>query len=190
MEIPPEAFLAVYAGNIGRASGVEVCLEAFQYISSNDDIYLLIAGEGSQLNACRELATKIGINRIKFHSPWLLSETSAVLSAADCLLLPTQGRQSLASVPSKMISYLSAARPIIALSLAQSETFRTIEKAGCGRVLPPGAPAQLAEALCDFHALPRSERERMGQAGREYALTTFSAAVCLPRVMTIIEESV
>ncbi len=110
-------------------------------------MYLLIAGEGSQLNACKKMVILKGINRIKFYSPWPADETSAVLSAADCLLLPTQGQQSLASVPSKMISYLFAAKPIVALSLYHSETAQIIKKAGCGLVLPPAAPKQLANAL-------------------------------------------
>ena len=183
--IPPQAYVAAYAGNIGRASRVETCLETFQFLKSNEGIYLLIAGEGSQLNACKELAVKFGINRIKFYSPWPESETSAVLSAADCLLLPTQGRQSLASVPSKMISYMFAARPIIAMSHPHSETSRTIERAGCGRILPPAAPEQLAIVLREFQALPRTDRERMGKSGRAFALAHFSAKVCLPRIMTI-----
>ena len=187
--IPSQAFVAVYAGNIGRASGVETCLEAFQFLTLNEDIYLLIAGEGSQLNACRELAAKIGINRIKIYSPWPESETSTVLSAADCLLLPTLGQQSLASVPSKMISYMYAARPIIAMSLPQSETSQTIQQADCGRVLPPAAAEQLAATLSEFQAMTEAERNRMGRSGREYALAHFSANVCLPRILAVLERS-
>ncbi len=88
-----------------------------------------------------------------------------------------------------MISYLFAARPIIAMSLPQSETTSTIEKAGCGRVLPPAASEQLAAVLCEFQALPQTERDRMGHSGRAFALAYFSAKVCLPRILTILEEA-
>ena len=189
LNIPERAFLCLYAGNVGRASGVGTCIEAFHFLKRHGDMYLLIAGEGSQLNACKKMVILKGINRIKFYSPWPADETSAVLSAADCLLLPTQGQQSLASVPSKMISYLFAAKPIVALSLYHSETAQIIKKAGCGLVLPPAAPKQLANALVKLRALPRDIRNCMGQSGKTFAINHFSSNVCLPRIRTILKAS-
>jgi glycosyltransferase involved in cell wall biosynthesis len=142
------------------------------------------------LEACKKMAVQMAVNRIKFYSPWPVDETSAVLSAADCLLLPTQGRQSLTSVPSKMISYLFAAKPIVSLSLSHSETARTIEKACCGLVLPPANPKQLADALIELCALPHNIRDRMGQSGKRFAVTHFSSDICLPRIRAILEASV
>ena len=54
--------------------------------------------------------------RIRFYSPWPAAETSPALSAADILILPTQGRQSSASIPSKLIAYMLASRPVLALA--------------------------------------------------------------------------
>ena len=186
LTIPERAFLCLYAGNVGRASGVGTCIEAFHFLKQHEDMYLLIAGEGSQLSACKAMVIQKGISRIKFYSPWPMEETSAVLSAADCLLLPTQGQQSLVSVPSKMISYLFAAKPIVALSLDHSETAQIIKKAGCGLVRPPAVPGQLADALVKLRKLPRDRRNRMGQSGKTFALNHFSSNVCLPRIRTIL----
>jgi glycosyltransferase involved in cell wall biosynthesis len=149
----------------------------------------VIAGEGSRLAPCRELAERLGRDRIIIHSPWPLDETSLVLQTADVLVLPTRGSQSLASVPSKLISYMLAARPIIALAMPQSDIARIIEESGCGWVILPDQPELLAAQLRAVVAVDSLERNRRGQAGRKYALQNLTSEVCLPQVISILENS-
>jgi len=186
LNIPEQSFLCIYAGNIGSASGIETCIKAYKHLNLEKDIYLLIAGGGSQLMPSKSLASQINPDRIKFLSPWPASKTSAVLSAADCFLLPTQGRQSLASVPSKMISYLFAGKPIISGCLAQSETAYTIRESNCGIVVNPSDPEGLAEAIIRMRSMPLRDRERMGQSGKRFAVTFYSSNICLPRIESIL----
>ena len=72
---------------------------------------------------------------IFFHTPWLKEETAQVLKTPDVLILPTRGNQSAASVPSKLISYLFAAKPVIALANEDSDVADVIRKANCGWVM-------------------------------------------------------
>jgi colanic acid biosynthesis glycosyl transferase WcaI len=187
--IPEDSFVCVYAGNIGMASGVDTCIEAFNYIKPTENICLLIAGEGSQLMACQALANHVDTDRIKILSPWPTQKTTAVLSTADCFLLPTQGKQSLASVPSKLISYLFAGKPIISGSLPQSETAKTVIKARCGVVVNPSDPEGLAAAISTMSALPNNERKRMGVYGKMFAHMHFSSKACLPHIDDIIRNA-
>lgn len=178
--IDPDAFLVVYAGNIGRAAGVEQVIEALRNLDSDSPVHLLIAGEGSELEACRRLAASVAPGRVHFLSPW---HGVGPLAAADVFVLPTAGEQSLASVPSKLITYLLAGRPVIATALAGSATAAAVAEAGAGWVvLPDDAPA-LASRLSDAAASSPAERARMGEEGRRYALARFTRDACAPRVL-------
>jgi glycosyltransferase involved in cell wall biosynthesis len=42
--------------------------------------------------------------------------------------------------------------------------------------VPPGNPKALAEAIAELLSLPREERQRMGAAGREFAVRELNAA--------------
>ena len=185
--IPATASVALYGGNIGIAAGVETVVESFRGLLDVPDLYLVIAGEGSQLGTCRELAQQLNHPRIVFHTPWPNTETSVVLSAADVLILPTRGQQSLASIPSKLITYMLAARPIIALALPGSDLAATIERSRCGWWLEPDQPTQLAECIKAVTSLSLDERRGYGESGREYALQNLSRAICLPRIVNLIE---
>ena len=184
--IEDDALLLVYGGNIGVAAGVETVIEALAQVPAMTDLRLVIAGEGSRLQANRDLAQQLGEQRVLFHTPWAKAETSAVLRAADVLVLPTRGSQSVASVPSKLISYLLTARPVLALVLPESEIAHIIEQSGCGWVIPPDRPDLLAAQLHKIASLDRAARADMGQAGRVYALQHLTQEACLPRVVDLI----
>lgn len=189
LSLPEECFLAVYGGNIGVAANVEAVVESFGQLSDADRFHLLIAGSGSQLEACRALASENTLGNVSFYSPWPKEDTSAVLRSANVLILPTQGEQSLASVPSKLISYMLAARPIIAIVQDESETAQITRASGCGWVVPPGDSAAFLSCLRKARELDAAEAERMGQAGRAYALEHYSQDACVPRVVDIIERT-
>lgn len=182
-------FLLAYGGNIGMAAGIETLIEAARYLATHKQVRLLFAGEGSHLHICRDLAKRLPERRIVFHSPWEPEETSEVLRAADLLVLPTRGGQSLASVPSKLIYYMLAARPILALALKGSDVAGIVERARCGWVVEPDQPHLLVTQIKNVYALSREELNARGQAGRDYALKNLTKEICLPRVIDILETA-
>lgn len=187
--IPADAFLLVYSGNIGVAAGVETVIEAVACLPQDDPICLLIAGDGSNLSLCRSLAKKISGGRMFFHSPYPVEDTAGVLAAADVLVLPTRGKQSLASVPSKLIWYMLASRPVIALAVPQSDLAKIVEESNCGWTSEPDAPESLAARIREVMSSDTAELQRRGELGREFAMRNFTRDVCLQRVVEIIEDS-
>lgn len=183
-----DAFLLVYGGNVGVSASVETVVEAFRHLDeAPEDFHLLVAGEGASLDHCMRLAVKLAPRRVHFEHPW--TDTSGVLSAADAFVLPTRAAQSAASVPSKLISYLLAERPVIAAALSDSETAAVVDASGAGVVVEPDDPTVLAEAITAMARRPADERRRMGRAGRVWAMANVTSEICLPRLIAIVEEA-
>jgi colanic acid biosynthesis glycosyl transferase WcaI len=185
--IPRDAFLLTFGGNVGVAASVETVIETFRHLDDWPDIHLLVAGDGASLDDCRRLAAEIAPLRIHFQTVWI--NTMEVLHAADAVVLPTRGAQSAASVPSKLISYLLAARPVIAVALADSDTAAVIHASGAGVVVEPDDPKALAAAIGAMAQRTREERQRMGKTGRAWAMTNVTPEVCLPRIIDIMESA-
>jgi len=185
--IPHDAFLLVYGGNVGVSASVETVIEAFRYLGDAPEIHLLVAGEGASLDGCMRLAADIAPRRIHFEHPW--TGTAGVLHAADAFVLPTRAAQSAASVPSKLISYLFAGRPVIAAALKDSDTAAVIAASGAGVVIEPDDPKALAAAIRAMARRPPEERQRMGSAGRAWAMANVTAEACLPRLTAIVENA-
>lgn len=186
--VPQDAFVILYGGNVGAAAGVDTIIRAFSQLQDAENLYLIIAGEGSSIPSCRELAQQLSCQRVLFHSPWAKDETSMTLASADLLILPTRGLQSMASVPSKLISYMLAARAVIASALPHSELAEMIESSQVGWVVEPDRPELLADLIRAAMTMEKVELQRKGQLGRAYALEKLTREVCLPRVIDLLEN--
>ena len=186
--IPDHAFLVMYGGNIGAACGLDTVIQAFGNLGVEPDIYLLVAGSGSKLLDWRALADQIGNPRVRFHSPWLASETSSILAAADLFILPTCGDQSLSSVPSKLITYMLAGRPVLCCAAEDSDVAQTVRAAACGWTIPADDAGAIARMLAVLSREPAHELRRFGEQGRAYALRHMTRAANLPRLLDLIQS--
>jgi hypothetical protein len=185
--VPAEAFLITYGGNVGAAAGLERVIEAFRDPDLNPNIHLLVVGSGTALESCRRQAASVAPHRVHFQPEW--PQSMDVLHAADAVVLPTQGDQSAASVPSKLVSYLFSARPVIALVRDDSATADMVREAACGVVIPAGDSGAFTASANAMAAMPADERRRMGAAGRAWSLRNVTRDVCLPPLLDLIEKT-
>lgn len=183
--IQENAFVLVYGGNIGTAAGVDRLLKSLKGINHHRELVFIIAGAGSQLEACRKTAKEIKNIRVVIHSPWESEDTSKVLSAADVLVLPTAGEQSHVSVPSKMIPYLLSSRPVLVLALPESAVAQMIDQAGCGWVIRAGDNEAVVRKIEELASIPRADLFVMGKRGREYVLENMASEACLGKIINI-----
>ena len=112
-----------------------------------------------------------------------------MLQMADVLLLPTKGKQSLNSIPSKLIAYFLSGRPVIAAVLPESDTGMAVLRSGAGWVVDPDSVDLMAEAIVAASGQATESLSQMGSAGREYAIQNFTRESNLPRVIHIVEQA-
>jgi glycosyltransferase involved in cell wall biosynthesis len=187
--IEPGAFLVVFAGNVTAACGIEGVIEAVAKVGEGLGIRMMVAGSGSALESCRGVTERLKSRSVDFGGTFQASETLTILGAGDILILPTQGDQSLVSMPSKLISYMMSGRPVLAIARRESDIARAVMEAGCGWVVEPGDPAALQRQLEMAAGIERSELTRMGALGREYVLAHFSTEACLPKLAALMEKA-
>jgi colanic acid biosynthesis glycosyl transferase WcaI len=187
--IGTDTFLIVFAGNIAASCGIESVISVVSKLGDKSQAHLVIAGSGSALESCQRVAGQYKSGRVKFSGPFLANEDLLILSAGDILILPTQGDQSLLSMPSKLISYMMSGRPVLATARRESDLAKIVNEAGCGWLVEPGDSEALAQHLDTIAAMERTELTRMGSLGRQYALTHFSPEACLPKLVAIIENA-
>jgi colanic acid biosynthesis glycosyl transferase WcaI len=95
-----------------------------------------------------------------------------MLASADVLLVVLENDASRYSVPSKVLNYFCAGRPVLALLPPDNAVANMIEAAGAGLVVAPGDANAAANALRSLLSCPAT-RDRMGNAARRYAERTF-----------------
>ncbi len=176
--IGPGTFVALYAGTIGYVSGAEVLIETATQLAARKDILILCVGEGPVKDRLVSAAAQAGLGNIHFlpfQPACVLDMVQATADVGLVTLLPEAGKSS---VPSKVLGYLAAGRPVIASVAADSETAEMIRSAGCGvvtRCMDPGDLADAIVALADDVLV----REKYGRSGRAYFERVFDRPGCV-----------
>lgn len=183
-----DRLVLLYAGNISRASGIVDFLEAHGEWIEQSRWRLVIAGHGSELQACGDLIRSQSWSFTSLHSPWAHSDTPQLFGAADACLLPTAGEQALASVPSKLLSYWKYKKPVVALVRPGSETEHVIRQASGGWVVAPDQPSALQSLLDQLGSDP-NRLQLAGIAGLHHAATEFDGPRRVAELAHLIETA-
>jgi glycosyltransferase involved in cell wall biosynthesis len=112
-----------------------------------------------------------------------------MLGAADVLLAVLEEDASRYSVPSKVLNYLCAGRPILALLPADNAVASIANASGAAIVVPPGDGAAAQRALERLLKDP-GLRNRMGLAARRYAEETFDIAAIADQFEAVLTSAV
>ena len=169
----PVRFL--YTGNVGYTQGLETLFEAGRLVS--DGVELTIAGGGNGLEAARQAARGAAtfvplVSRVEY---------PALLASADALVVVQRAVAANANLPSKIASYLASGRPIVASIGLDTPAAELLHASGGALIVPPGAPALLAEAMTRIRD-DASLRASLGRRGRAYAEEQLSKERVLPRL--------
>jgi glycosyltransferase involved in cell wall biosynthesis len=107
-------------------------LEAALLLKDDNNVIFVIIGEGLKKFDLVRKAHSLGVENVKFLPFLPYEDVPYTLSAGDVLLVPLDKEKTHLSVPSKLYSYISTGRPILALADRTSEVARIVEEAECG----------------------------------------------------------
>lgn len=161
-----DRFLVTFAGTLGIAQALPAVLEAAERLR-DEPVTFAFVGEGPVKDTLVRRARFRGLDNVVFHPQVPLDEVPAVLAGSDALLVPLSGHPTFADfVPSKMVDYMAAGRPVILSAVGESA--RILERAGGGVAIPPEDPEALAEAVRWLREAPDAAAA-MGEHGRAFA---------------------
>jgi colanic acid biosynthesis glycosyl transferase WcaI len=165
-------FLVCYAGTMGMAHGLETLLETASLLRQNPEVLFLLVGEGAEKERIKTLAQSRGLANVRFLDQQPREKIPAFISASDaCLVLLKKAEIFKTVIPTKMLEFMSSARPVI-LGV-EGEARKIVEEAGAGLAIEPENAEALACAIRQLaanHELARA----LGQKGREYVLRHFA----------------
>ena len=165
-------FVALYAGILGIAQGLDILIEVAKRLTDHPDIQIVMIGDGPSRG---DLVTAISKNKLS--NVMLLPEKPrdqipAYLSAADVALIPLRDIEIFkGALPSKLFDAWSCQRPVI-LSV-DGEARQLLEHAEAGLFVPPENPGKMTSAILKLKSL-ESLREAMGIRGRQLTISNFS----------------
>ena len=162
-----EDFLAIYSGNLGVKQGLDVLVEAASLVKERR-VQIVICGQGATRE---ELAAEIARRRLSNLRLLPLQDDEAyreMMTDADVCLITQQAGTGQFFFPSKLLSALAFAKPVLAVADADSELALAVDEGGFGLRVLTEQPEELAAALDGVAGLAAEERRQMGEAGQRF----------------------
>ena len=161
-----EAFLAVYAGNLGVKQGLDVLIEAARLLR-NRQIQIVICGDGAQREVLAEQARRLELPNVTMLPLQQGADYISLLEDADLCFITQQSGSGNSFFPSKLLGLLAQSKPVITVADPESELAEAAIAGGFGLNIPPGRPQEVAAVLDEVAGDP-ARLQAFGAAGRIY----------------------
>ena len=184
-----DKFLVCYIGTMGMAHGLETLLDAAAHLLRHKpEIMFLLVGEGAEKARIQSLAVSRGLMNIRFLDQQPREQIPGFISASDaCLVLLKKTDVFKTVIPTKMLEFMSCARPVILAVEGQAR--QIVEEAHAGIVIEPENADALAQAIAQLSD-NRGLGIELGQNGRQHIVQHLSRCETAKKFAAVLQELV
>ena len=182
-------FVFLYCGTLGLKHDPSLLLRLAEHYRAEPGVRVVVVSDGLGAEWLKREAAAKGLENLSVLGYQPYDALPNVLASADVLVVVLERDAGIFSVPSKVLGYLCAGRPVLGAVPADNLAARIINTAGAGRVTPPdNADALLAAA--DELRLDTDLRESMGLGARAYAEREFDIEAIASRFERVMDAAV
>ena len=188
--VPADAFVVLFAGNLGNFQGLDALVEAAQLLAARRDIQFVFMGSGLARERLERAAGDLVGETIHFvgqRSVSVARDTMAISGIGVVSLLPGVCR---VAYPSKLMTYVASGCPVLAVVEPDSSVAADVADGQLGYVCGGQTPRAIATAI--EHAC--NDRARWNAAGRaalcDRAEARFGRATALAKWAQLLEAQI
>ncbi|MCM1992503.1 glycosyltransferase family 4 protein [Oceanirhabdus seepicola] len=161
-----EKFFVGYAGTHGLAQGLDSVIEAARLIKDNDDIRIVLIGDGAEKKKLMEMVEEYKLDNVIFVPIQPKKHMPKIVASMDVTLIPLKKKDIFkGALPSKMFEALVSEIPVI-LGV-EGEAERLINNAHAGIPVEPENSEEMAAAILKLYN-DRALLKSMGKNGKKY----------------------
>lgn len=170
--IPEEACVFLFGGNMGRPQYIDFLCEVIMECKHEKEMYFLFIGRGTDRYKLEQTIKEYSINNALVIENLPRTEYEQITKECDVGLIVLDPRFSIPNYPSRILSYMEYAKPVLAATDKVTDLKELIEEADCGEWVWSGDVQSLinkAKEMSKSKRLPT-----MGANGRRYLEDKFN----------------
>jgi colanic acid biosynthesis glycosyl transferase WcaI len=181
-----DKFCFMYSGTLGMKHRPELLLSLAKHLAITREAILIVNAAGAGADWLREQTKDLrpDVFRLQPFQPY--EQLSEVMGTADVLIALLDSDAGKFAVPSKTLTYLCAARPILMAAPDVNQAAKVIRNAKAGLVVSPDSPKDFVAAARKFIDRP-DERVAHAKQARAYAERHFNIGYIADRFMSLMQ---
>ncbi len=183
-----DRFVLLYSGTLGLKHDPSCLVELARSFAAGDDVAVVVISQGLGRRMLEEARVRLGLTNLLLFDYQPFERLPEVVASADVLMALLEPEASVLSVPSKVLTYFAAGRPMLCMMPPENQAARVIEEAGAGEIAAPGATADF---VARAHAL-RNDADRcrqLGKAARGHAERAFDIDAIGERFLETLQQA-
>lgn len=126
-------FNILYTGNISKVHAIDTIIEVAKILKNEEDIMFTFAGDGNRKQDLIKLKEKEDLRNIQLENYMFGEEYNNLLNCANLFITTLQQGIEGLGVPSKTYTYMSVAKPLIAIMSENSEIGSMVNQYNLGK---------------------------------------------------------
>jgi len=162
--------VAIYAGVLGRANGIDYIIDAANCVKDREDIAIVLLGGGMEKQRLLGRTEQLGLSNVHFVDYVPKTELPGILAACDIALMILKNVGERPVTPNKLFDYMLSGLPIVVNF--PGPTLERLEADAAGMYADPEDPQELARRIIHWADCPE-EAKAIGTRARDTALRKY-----------------
>ncbi|HZP99239.1 MAG TPA: glycosyltransferase family 4 protein [Reyranella sp.] len=175
-----DKFALLYSGTLALKHNPDLLWSLAKHFEEDGDVAVAVAASGVSYDTLKERRAAEQSRNLALLPLQPMEVFPDVLGSADVVVALLENDAGPYSVPSKVLNYMCAGRPILLSAPADNLSARLVASTGAGVCVPAGDPHAFVEAAQWLRNRPQ-ERAELGAAGRRYAENAFNIGIIADR---------
>lgn len=131
-DIPLDKKVFVYGGNLGKPQGIDFMIECLKSQEKNEDVYFLIVGDGTEYRKIESYVENDKPTNVKLMKRLPKEDYDKMVAACDVGMIFLDHRFTIPNFPSRLLSYMQAKIPVLAVTDPNTDIGKVIVNGGFG----------------------------------------------------------
>lgn len=130
--IPLNKKVFVYGGNLGKPQGIPFLIKCLHKCRNIEDAYFLIVGDGTEYCLLEDYVKKHQQKNLKLMKRLPKEDYDTMVAACDIGMIFLDHRFTIPNFPSRLLSYMQAKLPVLAVTDPNTDIGKVIVESGFG----------------------------------------------------------
>jgi glycosyltransferase involved in cell wall biosynthesis len=183
-----QKFEVLYGGTIGEAQKLDTLIEAAKVLQERKiDANIKIVGDGMRKKSLQEIVKREKLENVELCDFVPENEFRKLMMRSSVLVVTLRHESKGMSVPSKLYTYLTAGKPILAIVPEGSEIDMEIEEDQFGISVSGNSPELIADAIIKLKE-DKEFRERAEKNALRAFETKYNNVIAVDKYFEVIKE--